>query len=73
MLPVALTSVFAEDPMKQTQWQGFVRKAGIRDADSLVETVSAIAAFVEMPLTAATELAPRNARWHAGGPWRLQP
>ena len=62
-LPVALTAVFAEDPLKQTQWSGFVRKAGIRDASSLVETVAAVAAFVEMPLMAATDLTPRNGRW----------
>jgi hypothetical protein len=34
-LPVALTATFADDPTKRTQWAGFVRKAGIRDAHSL--------------------------------------
>lgn len=69
--PVALTAVFAADPMKQTQWSGFVRKAGVRDADSLAETVATVAAFVEMPLMAATDVTHRNACWRGGGPWRL--
>jgi hypothetical protein len=30
--PVALTPAFAEDATKKTQWSGFVRKAGVRDA-----------------------------------------
>jgi predicted nucleotidyltransferase component of viral defense system len=41
--PVAFTAAFAEDPGKKTQWAGFVRKAGARDAASLGETVAAVA------------------------------
>ncbi len=51
--PVALTSVFADDPMKKTQWAGFLRKAGARDAGTLAETIAVVRAFVEAPLAAA--------------------
>jgi predicted nucleotidyltransferase component of viral defense system len=67
--PVALTVAFAEDPTKKTQWSGFVRKAGVRDAGSLAETIAAVRAFVEPALLAAAtgSAAPRT--WLAGGAW----
>jgi predicted nucleotidyltransferase component of viral defense system len=68
-LPVGLTTTFAEDPVKKTQWSGFVRKAGILDARSLAETVAAVAAFSERPLMAASRGVFDGTRWHAGGPW----
>jgi predicted nucleotidyltransferase component of viral defense system len=68
-LPVALTATFAEDPTKKTQWSGFVRKAGIRDAGSLAETVAAVAAFIERPLQAAANGVFDDTRWRAAGPW----
>ncbi|MDX2053608.1 MAG: nucleotidyl transferase AbiEii/AbiGii toxin family protein [Polyangiaceae bacterium] len=68
--PIALTDAFTEDPTKKTQWSGFVRKAGVRDAQSLVSTVEAVAAFVESPLYAATSGALLLTLWRAGGPWR---
>jgi predicted nucleotidyltransferase component of viral defense system len=68
-LPVALTTTFAEDPTKKTQWSGFVRKAGIRDARSLAETVAAVVAFIERPLRAAANGAFDGIRWRAAGPW----
>jgi predicted nucleotidyltransferase component of viral defense system len=68
-LPVALTATFADDPTKRTQWTGFVRKAGVRDAHSLAETVAAVAEFVASPLLAAANAVEYNASWRAGGPW----
>ena len=68
-LPVALTSNFADDPTKKTQWSGFVRKAGVDDAGSLAETVAAVAVFAEKPLMAAAGDSPLTATWHAPGPW----
>jgi predicted nucleotidyltransferase component of viral defense system len=67
--PVALTSIFAEDPSKQTQWRGFVRKAGVQDAATLAETVLAVATFVKAPLEAARTGARFVRRWSMGGPW----
>jgi hypothetical protein len=51
--PVALTAAFAEDPVKLTQWSGFVRKANVRDAGTLAQTIAAVREFVAAPLAAA--------------------
>lgn len=67
--PVALTAVFAEDPIKKTQWSAFIRKAGVRDAGSLAEAIVAVRAFVEAPLVAAANDAPAPRSWRASGPW----
>ncbi len=69
VLPVALTKDFAEDPMKKSQWSGFVRKSGVEAADSLTETIEAVALFVGNPLMAASGGTAYVARWHAPGPW----
>jgi len=69
-LPVALTPAFAADPTKKTQWSGFVRKADVRDASSLAETIEAVAAFAGPPLTAAAQDDRHGATWRPGGPWR---
>jgi hypothetical protein len=68
-LPVALTTTFAEDPTKKTQWSGFVRKTGIRNAGSLAETVAVVVAFIERPLRAAANGVFDGVRWRAAGPW----
>jgi hypothetical protein len=62
--PVAFTATFAEDPTKQMQWSGFVRKAGIRDAGSLPETVATVVAFAQAPLMAAAGSASGVGHWH---------
>lgn len=67
--PVALTAEFAEDSTKMTQWSGFVRKAGVRDAGSLPETIAAVRAFVEAPLASAATGTPAPGTWRAAGPW----
>jgi hypothetical protein len=67
--PVALTAAFAEDSTKKTQWSGFVRKAGVRDAGTLAETIAAVRAFVEAPLASAASGTPAPGTWRAGGAW----
>ena len=67
--PAALTEAFSGDPTKKTQWSGFVRKAAVRDAGTLADTVVAVRAFVEKPLMAAVAAGPALACWRAGGPW----
>ena len=69
-LPVALTPAFHADPMKTTQWSGFVRKAGVDDAGSLSETVTALVAFAQQPLLAAAQRASLSATWLPPGPWK---
>ncbi|MCX4241649.1 nucleotidyl transferase AbiEii/AbiGii toxin family protein [Paraliomyxa miuraensis] len=73
-LPLALTTAFADDAGKNVQWTGFVRKSGAVDAGSLSDTITTIAAFVEMPLRMAAQASAFPAtRWQAGGPWRSNP
>jgi hypothetical protein len=67
---VALTPSFAEDPMKKSQWSGFVRKSGVRDASSLADTVVVVRTFVERPLVGAVTGTYDSICWRAGGPWR---
>lgn len=69
-VPVALTAEFAEDSTKKTQWSGFTRKAGIRGAGSLAETIAAVRAFVEAPLDSAARGTPTPGTWHAGNTWK---
>ncbi len=52
-LPIGLTDAFTQDAMKQSQWAGFIRKSGVRDAGTLAETVVTITAFIKAPLSAA--------------------
>jgi predicted nucleotidyltransferase component of viral defense system len=68
--PVGLTSAFFDDPVKKTQWTGFIRKSGIAGAKSLADTVEVVAAFIETPLAAATTGERRSMRWLPRGPWR---
>lgn len=44
-LPLALTAVFANDPVKQTQWNAFIRK-GKLDKPSLPEVIAQIRNFL---------------------------
>ncbi|MCA3014559.1 MAG: hypothetical protein INH41_19425, partial [Myxococcaceae bacterium] len=58
-----------EDPTKKTQWFGFVRKVGVRDAGTLAEAIAAVRAFIEAPLASATNGTPAPGTWRAGGAW----
>jgi hypothetical protein len=50
--PLALTTSFAEDPAKQSQWSAFLRKSGA-DAGALQETI----ALLDEPLWPPTQVA----------------
>jgi len=69
--PSALTSAFAKDPSKATQWRGFMRKNRLESAPAeLAEAIEAIASFI-LPVTEAL-VAGRHfkAVWTAPGPWK---
>lgn len=68
--PIALTAAFAGERAKQTQWSGFVRKAGLHDAATLGDAVASVRKFVGAPLVAAAGAGPLPGRWLAGGDWR---
>lgn len=70
-VPIALTAAFANDPIKQTQWKGFVRKSrlAIAPADFPV-VVEALGQFLG-PLAAALTTGQDFAViWRPSGPWQ---
>lgn len=69
-IPVALTTEFVTDALKNTQWSAFLRKSGASAVGDLAATAAAIAAFAEAPFGAAASAASFTARWSPGGPWR---
>ncbi len=70
--PLALTATFFEDPVKQSQWQAFLRKARLGQADvsPICEVFSELRGFLLPPLSAAASGSPLVMEWPAGGPWR---
>jgi hypothetical protein len=68
--PVALTATFANDPTKQSQWRGFLRKSRLTDApQDLNEVVVLIAEFIQPVATALTNGTEFTQVWHPPGPW----
>ena len=69
--PIALTSAFAGDSGKQTQWRGFLRKSRIDSAPAeLQEVVDVLGAFL-LPIAAAILGGEAfNQVWQVSGSWR---
>ena len=68
--PVAWTPDFVEDPAKQTQWAGFLRKSRLDDAPpTLPETIESVRAFLQPAAAAVESGQPFNFQWQPGGPW----
>jgi hypothetical protein len=68
-VPVALTPAFSGDSTKQSQWAGFLRKTGIRDAATLPEAIAEVRRFVEQPLLAAARGQTGPGVWKAEAGW----
>jgi hypothetical protein len=58
-LPDALTLAFAEDPIKQKQWDAFVREVAVQRA-RLVEVVDDLAEFLMPPVERARKVAAKG-------------
>ncbi len=65
-LPTALTSEFADDGVKNTQWKAFVRKSGVVGVGDLSDVVGAVRRFLGEALASTGAF---NKRWTPGGPW----
>jgi hypothetical protein len=73
-LPLALTPGFAAIRGKQVQWQGFLRKNGLKSAPAeLSEIVARIATFLAPVITAARSDVALKLAWSPGGPWKGVP
>jgi hypothetical protein len=69
--PTALTPEFGGYASKQTQWQGFLRKAKLDGVPTTLQTVIDDLAQFLGPVAAAIESGSAfDQRWIAGGPWR---
>lgn len=68
--PVALRAQFAEDSVKQTQWEGFLNRSGLSDAPMQLSTVvETLNTFLTPLLSAAEAGGEYNQIWRDGGPW----
>jgi predicted nucleotidyltransferase component of viral defense system len=68
--PVALTSEFASEQVKQNQWRAFMKRGKLRAGDvPLEEIVSVLHGFL-MPVVESVNAGSEfNQRWKAGGSW----
>ncbi len=69
--PIALTTAFAEDPAKQAQWRGFLRRTALAMApEPFADIQTKVAAFVLPPTKAIADGSAFTGIWEPGGPWR---
>ncbi len=69
-LPVGLTSAFANDPVKQTQWAAFRRRQSDPNLPDLAGVVAEINLFAKSPLVAAAGQQPFSGKWNVKGGWQ---
>lgn len=69
-LPLALTAAFADDAVKQTQWNAFIRK-GKLDTPSLPEVIARIRNFLAPVILQRHDLAAKTWRPETG--WTESP
>ncbi|CAN2536389.1 hypothetical+protein [Methylocapsa aurea] len=69
-IPFGLSEAFAVDPVKQTQWQAFLRRTEIAMApEPLNQIIPSIASFLMPVLLSATDEQTSLGKWPVGGPW----
>lgn len=66
--PVALTPAFAADPIKQTQWNAFLRKNQL-NADELTVVIAQLQDLLLPVSQAAATQVDFHKQWPAAGPW----
>ena len=68
--PEAFQASFIQDPLKQTQWQAFVRKASVVKVEKdFGKTVDILKSFLIPPIEAIIKEKSFKMSWFAGGPW----
>jgi predicted nucleotidyltransferase component of viral defense system len=68
--PLALTSVFALDKPKQTQWRAFLRKGKLaNELTALPDVIGLLEPFLMPPTQAISAGRPFSDQWLPGGPW----
>lgn len=69
---VALSSDFAQDAIKQTQWNAFLKKANVGVKVGLDEVSALLREFLLPPMRAIADNRAFAMRWKPRGPWRPQ-
>jgi hypothetical protein len=68
--PIALTEVFYESPIKQTQWAAFLRKSRVSSAPSELAMIARQLRELFLPILEALSAdTPFHREWRPGGPW----
>lgn len=68
--PIAFQVMFIQNPMKQTQWQSFVKKTKLAEVETdFKKTVDFIKTFLGPPLEAIVSSKSFEMTWPPGGPW----
>lgn len=69
--PFGLSDAFADEPGKQAQWTGFLRRIEADAAPaSLRAQLRSLRRFLAPALAALAQAGPAPGRWPPGGPWR---
>ena len=68
--PLALTGEFLLDRAKQTQWNAFCKRLGLRDTPSLDATGPLLVSFLMPAVEQARSRKPDSMTWEPPGPWR---
>lgn len=77
-LPVGLSDNFAADDAKRMQWQAFIRRSKLADADELAAIIMKIRAFL-WPIIELAKITSQGresrrhdllTHWPPGGPWQ---
>jgi hypothetical protein len=69
-IPVGLTAAFAQDSVKQGQWDAFCRRLGERNLPKLPEVVVEVERFVVAPILSAARSEVPSIAWIPPGPWK---
>ena len=68
--PEAFQASFIQNPLKQTQWQAFVRKTILVKVEKdLGKTIEFVRTFLLPPIESIVKTKPFEMTWPAGGPW----
>jgi hypothetical protein len=69
-IPTALTATFMENSSKTGQWRGFLKRAGLPQAQpALADLAGVLTDFLMPPTLAMSAGKPFNLVWRPGGPW----
>lgn len=70
-IPLGLSQLFAEDPTRQAQWSGFLRRLRLPiEKGSLDSVLVTFRGFLIPPVDARLDKKPFCMTWPPGGPWR---